>query len=146
MVLAWLEIDEGAGIAVDGLEGGRHCDAAGHDFDHGPLVDSVIAHLLAHTEIDDNDSAFRLGKEHAWLRSPDRRHSRCLGAGLALVLLVRRRRERREMPPPHFDNPGVASSRCSANTETMLARRLPVPSTHSVSLSDVQFIAGRIIV
>jgi hypothetical protein len=53
----------------------------------------VIAHLLARTEIDDNDAAFSLGEEHARLRPPDRRHSRCLGAGLALVLLVRRRRE-----------------------------------------------------
>lgn len=93
MVLAWFEIDERAGLAVDGLERGRHRDATAHDFDHGSLVDGVIAHLLASTEIDDDDSAFRLGEEYARLRPPDRRHSRCPGAGLALVLLVRRRRE-----------------------------------------------------
>jgi len=95
MVLPWFESDERAGLAVDGLDRRRHCDAPAENFDHGPLVHGVIAHFLAHTEVDDNDSAFRLGKEHARLRPSDCRHSRCLGAGLALVLLVRRGRERR---------------------------------------------------
>ena len=95
MVLAWFEIDKRAGLAVDGFERARHRHATAHDFDHCPFVDGVITHLLARTEIDDDGSAFRLGKEHARLRPPDRRHSRRLRAGFALVLLVRGRRERR---------------------------------------------------
>ena len=95
VVLAGLESDKCGRVALDGFERARDRDATADDFDHCPFVDGVITHLLASAEINDDGSAFRLGKEYAWLRPPDRRHSRCIRPRFALVLLVGRRRERR---------------------------------------------------
>ena len=95
VVFAGLEIDERAGLAVDGFGSACDRDATADDFDQCSFVDGMIAHLLAGTELDDNGPAFRLGKEHARLRAPDRRNAMCVEAGLALVLLVGGRRERR---------------------------------------------------
>lgn len=95
VVLPGLEIDECGRVALDGFERARDRDATADDFDHCPLVDGVVTHLFAGAEINDDGSAFGLGKEYAWLRPPDRRHSGCIGPGFALVLLVGRRCERR---------------------------------------------------